>query len=138
MSIADNFNIELANIPCLRNLSEDELRELVNALKVVAASADLEKFVTSTGGIIVKFEFGPDGNFAGVTAKIGGQAINLIGGAGANELQLFAGAPTATNPGPGWEPDVEATQALLNQGSDQTTWDYFYARRVSVLATGAA
>lgn len=135
MSIADSFEVELQNVPCLRNVSEDELREIVNALRVVAQSTDLERFVTSTGGITVKFEFGPDGNFAGVTAKIDGQAINLIGGAGGNELQLFRGAPTATNPGAGWEVDVTATQALLNQGSDQTTWEYFYAGRVSVLNT---
>lgn len=135
MSITNIFEVTLRKVPCLQNISEDELREIVDALEVAAVLKDFDSFVTSTGGIQVKFEFGPDGNFAGVTAKIDGKAITLIGGAGGNELQLFKGAPTATNPGEGWEIDIDATTSLLNQPTDQTDWEYFYASRKSVLNT---
>lgn len=135
MSTSARLKIKLGKIPCLSGLTEDELRELVDALIVEIESGQFDKFVTSSGGIDVKFNFGPDGNFSGVTAKIDGKTVNLIGGAGGNELSVFQGPPSENNPGPGWEVCTELTIEYLSQPPNEADWDIFYAKRVSVLNT---
>lgn len=135
MSLATRLKVKLGKIPCLSNISEDELRELVDAMVVEIEAGVLDNFVTSTGGINVKFNFSPDGNFAGITAKIDGKSVSLLGGAGGGELHTFAGPPSENNPGPGWTVERDLTISQLSQPQNEADWDIFYARRVSVLNT---
>jgi len=127
------FNIEIANPVCIEGLSEDALRALVNALTISVKDPGFGGVVLSSPGAQVKFNFGPDGNFSGVTAKINGMDIVLIPGVGSQALQVFAGPPSATNPGVGWEIDAELTQEVLSQPANQNLWKAFFARRAPVL-----
>lgn len=135
MSLATRLKVKLGKIPCLSNISEDELRELVDALIVEIEAGAFDNFVTSSGGIDVKFNFSPDGNFAGITAKIDGKSVSLLGGAGGNELTVFKGAPSESNPGPGWQVERDLTISRLGQPQNEADWEIFYATRVSVLNT---
>lgn len=131
----DVFKIELAKPVCIEGISEDALRELVSQLTVVVGNKDFGGLVLSSGGTQVRFVFGPDGNFQGVTAKVGGKDITLIEGAGSNSLGIFSGSISNTNPGAGWEPDVALTTKYFSQPADPAQWEIFVARRVTVINT---
>ena len=130
---SNSFKIELRKPVCIQSISEDSLRELVDALQVTLKDDTFSGFVLSSGGTSVRFVFGPDGNFQGVVAKVGGKDITLIEGANSSSLGIFKGAPSGTNPGPGWEVEAELTQQYLSQPMNQNDWNIFYASRVSVI-----
>lgn len=133
MSNQNLFEITLRRIPCIQGLSEDSLRALVDALQITLGSKEFSGIVTSSPGAQTQFVFSPNGNFDGVTAKINGQNVVLIPGNNSKVLGTFYGAPSSTNPGPGWEPDVALTKKYLGQGPDQNTWEIFYAKRVNAV-----
>src|SRR3990172_8597129 len=109
------FDISLSKPLCIQGLSEDSIREFVNALQVVVKDPNFGGFVTATGDVQVTFSFGPDGNFAGAFALLNGMQIPIILGVNSKALYMFAGAPSSTSPGPGFTVDVELTKELLNQ-----------------------
>lgn len=133
MSIDNQFKVSLKKPVCIEGLSEDALREFVAQLQVVLSSKEFTGIVVSSGGTQVRFVFDPTGNFQGVTAKVGGKDIVLIGGAGSSELGIFKGAPSNTSPGAGWEIEEALTRQYLNQPPDRNQWDIFYASRVTVI-----
>lgn len=132
MATDNFFKVDIAAPVCIEGLSEDALRELVNALIITVKDKSFGGFVLSSNGVQVKFNF-PDGNFQGVTARVNGEDIVIIPGVKDKGLGIFYGAPTGTNPGAGWEVDAVLTQKYLNQPPIQTNWEIFYARRVAVL-----
>lgn len=128
------LKVKLIRKLCIPGLSEDDIQAFVEALGVVQTKDGiLESIVTSTGGVEVKFIFGSDGNFSGVYAKINGKQIPLIEGINSTQLQTFMGAPSASNPGEGWNLEVELTQKYLNQVGAQSGWEIFYASRKGIL-----
>lgn len=133
MSVTNEFKVTLKAPVCIDGLSEDAIRDLVDNLGVSFADGEFTSFVFSSGGTQVKFVFDPSGNFYGVTAKIGGKDIMLIGGAGSSTLGIFKGAPNNTNPGAGWEVEEDLTRQYLNQPPNRNDWSIFYASRVSVI-----
>jgi len=133
MSNQNLFEVSLKTPLCIEGLSEDALRQFVDALQVAYADKQFTSVVLATSGVQVKFNFGSDGNFQGVTAKINGQQVVLIPGTNSKALGVFAGSPSPTNPGPGWEVNATLTQQYLNQPPDQNQWEIFYAQRVNVL-----
>lgn len=133
MEVSDQIRVALSKPVCLKGISEDVLRQLVQALEIELKDPDFPGLVTTSAGVEVKFTFGPDGSFQGVTAKINGQHVVLIPGSASQLLQVFKGPPTGVNPGPGWELEPELTKLYLGGSDDQNTWQIFYARRVSIL-----
>lgn len=133
MSESVLFDIDLGDIPCLSCLDEDDLRQLVSSLKVVVDQDKVGTLVTSTAGIPIKFSFGADGGFLGAYAKINGASVPLVPGTRDNELTIFKGAPSSSNPPPGWAIESELTKSVLGQDPDQNNWNLFFASRVSVL-----
>jgi hypothetical protein len=129
------FEIGLKRPVCLSDFSEDSIRAFVDALQVAVSDDSFGGVVLSSQGVSVKFVFGPDGNFSGVTAKLDGKDITLIPGVGQGALQIFEGKPTSIVPGAGWEVVPELTRSLLNQPVNQDDWEAFIARRVGVLNT---
>lgn len=127
------FDIALKQPICVDGLTEDALRALVNALQIKVANKDFGGFVLSSSGVQIKFQFGPDGSFQGVFAKLNGKSTTIIPGTTSKYLAVFEGPPSSVNPGVGWEVNVELTQEYLNQPPDQNQWKIFYAKRVSVL-----
>jgi hypothetical protein len=132
MSIENFFTIDLKNPVCIEGISEDALRAWIDALVIRVSDKSFGGFVLSSPGAQVKFHF-PDGNFQGVTARVNGKDIVIIPGVKDNGLGIFYGAPSDTNPGPGWEVDAGLTQKYLNQPPIQNNWEIFYAKRVAVL-----
>lgn len=116
---------------CVAGLSDDDVRQLVSSLVVDVSGEDA--VVSSTQGFSVKFNFSPDGNFLDTTAKINNKSIVLLHGSSSGALQVFAGPPSNTNPGEGWEIDAVLTTKYLGQSGNQNAWDIFFARRVPVL-----
>lgn len=132
MSSEDFFSVALKKPVCIEGLNEDALRALVNALQITVKDSSFGGLV-KTNGINVEFKFGPDGSFQGVFAKLNGQNTAIIPGTSSSSLQLFKGAPSSTNPGPGWSVETDLTRTYLNQPADDSQWALFYASRVSVL-----
>lgn len=132
MSVENFFKVSVKEPVCVEGLSEDALRALVDALLISVSDKNFGGFVLSSQGVQVKFNF-PDGNFQGVTARVNGQDIVIIPGVKDNGLGVFYGAPSAINPGAGWEIDADLTQRYLNQPPTQDKWEIFYAKRVAVL-----
>jgi len=133
MSEREFFDIKLTRPVCLENINEDDLRELINALTISPKDRAFGGFVLSSEGVEVKFNFGADGNFQSVTAKINGQNIVLIPGNTSQVLYTFKGPPSTSNPGPGWNLEAELTQSVLDQPANQTQWEVFFASRADVL-----
>lgn len=134
MEFKELFDISLKRPICIEGISEDSVRELVNALEIdVDDNGSFTGFVTTNNGVQVKFNFDSTGNFSGVTAKLNGKNINLINGYNSSELQVFKGPPTATNPGSGWQTEPVLTKQYLNQPDNENNWEIFYASRVAVL-----
>ncbi len=133
MAIKNFFSISIKDPTCISGLSEDAIRALIDSIEISVTDPSFGGFVTSTAGTYVKFNFGSDGNFQSVTAKLNSKNIVLIQGAGGNELQIFKGAPTTTNPGQGWSVEVDLTKKYLAQKDDENTWELFFARRTQVL-----
>lgn len=128
------LKVKLIRKLCIPGLSEDDVRALVEALGVVQTEeGNLQSVVTSTGGVEVKFVFGSDGNFGGLFAKINGKQVPIISGSSSSELHVFAGAPSATNPGEGWELEVDLTKRYLGQTGPQSGWEIFFASRKGIL-----
>lgn len=127
------FKLELDRPVCLSGLSEDDIRELVNAISVSVTNDEFKGFALVSGGNQVTFRFGPDGNFQGIYAKVGGKNIVLFPGAGSSNLQVFKGVPSATNPGEGWTVETDLTREILGQPIDENQWKLFYASRVGVI-----
>lgn len=126
------FSIALKRPVSISALSQDELQELVKALVVTASQeGGFKNLVRSTSGYEVKVSFGSAGEFNGIYAVINNEIVNLVPGANGNALQIFKGAPTSSNPGPGWKVDVDLTRQYLNQGPNENAWDLFFAYRVS-------
>lgn len=136
MSKESFFDITLKRPICIPNVDEDDLRALVNALEISVKDSDFSGFVLSSKGIEVKFSFGSDGNFEGVTAKQDGKLQTIIPGSTSKFLASFEGPPSANNPGPGWEVVADLTQSIYGQPPNQNQWVIFFARRVNVLNTG--
>lgn len=132
--VMDQLKIVLRGLICLQNLTQDDLQAIVSNLDI-KVEGDNITFVTSTGGIQVKFLFGSDGNFNGVYAQLGGVSIPIIFGTDSSNLEVFEGPPGASNPGPGWEVDVEASKVITHSIGDEANWRYFIARRVPVVST---
>lgn len=130
----DQLKITLRKQLCALGFSEDQLQQFVDALQIETSDENIS-FVTSNGSIPIKFVFGSDGNFNGAVAQIGGKAVTIIFGAGSQQLEVFEGPPTASNPGPGWEVEVDLTKKYLSQQGAEGTWEIFYARRKAVLST---
>ena len=135
MSINDFFKISLKKPICIPGLTEDTLRELINAIEIEVNDTNFSGFVQSTNGVLVKFLFGPDGNFSGVTAKLNSQNIPLFTGVGDKQLGIFKGPPTNNNPGSGWETEPDLTVRFLNQPTDENQWEIFFASRVAIINT---
>lgn len=133
MSSADFFEINVKNPTCIEGISEDALRALVDALTISVKDKKFGNVVLSTGGIEIKFQFGPSGSFEGVYAKQNGQLVTLIPGSSSKGLAIFEGPPSAINPGFGWEVKTDLTVKYLGQPIDENQWEIFYASRVSVL-----
>ena len=137
MSVLNNYftisydkNINIECVP------EESVRALVNALEITPTDKNFGGLVTSTNGTQVKFVFGSDGNYAGVTAKIGSQSIKLFNGVGSSELGVFSGAPVGSNIPAGWEVVPDLTVRFLNQpAGNEPVWEMFYAKRISMLNT---
>lgn len=134
MSYIDQLKISLRTQLCLQGLDEDEVNLLVGNLQLETDDTN-NTLVTANGGVQVKFLFGSDGNFMGAYAQLGGVSIPLVFGVGSTNLQVFKGSPSGTNPGPGWELEVELTQAYLGQNGPESGWEIFYASRVAVVST---
>lgn len=135
MGIKNFFKIDVKDTTCIAGLSEDSVRQLVDSIEITVSDPSFSGFVQSTNGTNVKFNFGSDGNFNGVTAKLNSKNITLIHGAGSNELSIFKGAPSALSPGAGWTVEVDLTKKYLNQPDNQLQWEIFYASRTQVLNT---
>lgn len=135
MNIKDFFTISLRDTPCIEGLSEDALRELISALEISVSDDKFTGFVLSANGTQVRFNFNSNGNFSGVTARLNSKNVTLINGVGSSELYVFKGPPSATNPGDGWQVEVDLTRTYLNQPPDQNSWEIFYASRAEVLNT---
>lgn len=116
----------------MKCVSEDEQRQFISAIDV---EIEMDGIVFSSGGVRVKFEFGSDGNFAGVNALLNGKSVPLIHGVNSKALYVFEGPPSGSNPGPGWEVVPELTKSILGQQDNENTWTIFYARRKAVLNT---
>lgn len=134
MAHLDQLKIVLRTQLCLLGVSEDEIQALVGNLSVETVDKNTT-LVTANGGIQVQFVFGSDGNFVGAFAQLGGKSITIIFGTGSGYRGFFRGSPSATNPGPGWQVDVEASRRYLQQSGPENTWDAFYAERVAVVST---
>jgi len=135
-AITNFFKIGVKKPTCIKGLSEDDLRELVNALLITVTDPTFPGFVRSTNGTDVKFEFDGNGNFAGVSAKLDSKNVFIISGAGGQELGLFKGSPSAANPGPGWRVEIELTRKFFNQNPElESQWEIFVASRIGVLNT---
>lgn len=135
MAIEEFFKIKLKFNPCIEGISEDAIRRLFEAVEITVADPDFKGFVRSSNGTEVTFMFGPDGNFAGEVAKINGKNVTLVSGANTNQLALFKGAPSATNPGPGWLVEYDLTQRYLSPPPVEANWELFLASRTAVLNT---
>lgn len=135
MSSQDFFDISLRKPVCIRGVDEDDLRALVGELAVSVKDKNFGGFVLSSNGVEVKFNFGADGNFDSVTAKLNGQQVVIIPGTTSKFLASFEGPPSATNPGPGWEVNAALTQSIYGQPPDQNQWVIFFAKRVNILNT---
>lgn len=133
MSKQDLFDVSLKKPLCLENLSEDELRAFVNALQITPTDDGFTGLVRSSEGVEVKFNFGSDGNFQSVTAKLNGQQIVIIPGNTSQVLYSFKGPPSSTNPGPGWTLEAELTQDIYDQPANEALWKIFFASRADVL-----
>jgi len=120
---------------CVEGMTEDAIRELAKALRAKALTDILQGFVQAPAAARVTFAFDSNGNFVGVTAIINGKPTTLINGLGSEELGLFRGPPTATNPGPGWIIEPELSKAWLHVTGDENTWTGFVASRVEILNT---
>lgn len=127
------FELKIKTPPCIAGVSEDDIRALLDSIEVTITDPTLSNFVTSTFGTQVKFNFGSDGNFNSVTAKLNGKIVTLIQGAGGNELQVFKGAPSVTNPGYGWTVETDLTKQYLGQPDNENNWVIFFASRARVL-----
>lgn len=135
MAYLDELKLSLRTQLCIAGLSEDAIQALVANIQITTPGENNTTIVTANGGIDVQFVFGSDGNFAGAYAQIMGRSIPIIFGTGSTNLQVFKGAPSGTNPGPGWEVEVELTEAYLGQSGAENTWEIFFASRVGVLNT---
>lgn len=133
MNIKNFFDITLKKPVCIEGISEDAIRELINALEISVTDDEFTSFVVSTAGTKVKFNFGPDGNFNNVTADINSQKIVLFEGVTGSQLGVFKGSPTATNPGTGWQVEVDLTRKYLNQPINENDWEMFLASRVGII-----
>ena len=133
MSKQDFFDISLRKPVCIRGVNEDDLRALVDALDISVKDKNFGGFVLSSNGVEVKFNFGADGNFDSVTAKLNGKQIVIIPGNTSEVRYTFKGPPSSTNPGPGWETDAVLTQKYYNQPPNENDWEIFFAKRVNVL-----
>lgn len=133
MSVEELFKINLKKGVCLPNLSEDNIRDIVNSLEVVVKDTDFKGFVRSSNGTVVSFQFDSTGNFAGAFASIGGNRVEIMSGVGSPTASLFIGSPSATSPGAGWEILESLTKTILNQPEDMNQWVLFLARRVPVI-----
>jgi hypothetical protein len=131
MGLSDEFKLALKSNVCIEGLSEDTVRQLVDSLQVVAK--DTANYVKSSGGVQVKVQFGSDGTFNGIYARLNGIQIPLVLGVGSTALQLFKGGVTSVNPGPGWQVEYDLTIKYLNAPPDETAWELFYASRVSTI-----
>lgn len=128
------FDITIKKAACIGNLSEDDVRALGDVFEVTRTDAGTSLLVTSTAGVQVKFQFGADGSFQGTYAKINGKTVTIIPGTDSKVLGVFKGPPSNTNPGAGWITEPELTRKYLNQSGADSTWEIFYASRVSVLS----
>lgn len=137
MSKQLELKVKLNRNNCIAtSLKVDDMVRLVEALSVPLEDVkELKYLVRSDASVNVEFRFNADGDFAGVYAVLNGKAILLIPGTTSKNLQVFKGAPTDTNPGPGWQIEPELTIEYLSQPSDQNAWVIFYASRKSVLNT---
>lgn len=126
----NKISISLKGPVCINSLNEDTIRELVENM-VGTLVGNLP--VTSTGGIEVEYIFDSGGNFEGSYANINNKKILLTPGLSSNMLNVFKGPPSANNPGPGWKVEVDLTRRFLQGGSDETTFELFYASREPVL-----
>lgn len=133
MSIKNFFKINIKNPSCIANLSEDDLKQLVQSLEIEVSDEKFGGFVLCTAGTQVKFNFDSSGNFSGVTARLNSKNITLIHGVGSNELSVFKGAPSNVNPGDGWTIEVDLTRRFLNQPANENNWEIFYASRSAVI-----
>ena len=129
---SQKFELALKNPVCMKCVSEDEQRQFISAIDV---EIEMDGIVFSSGGVRVKFEFGSEGNFAGVNALLNGKSVPLIHGVNSKALYVFEGPPSGSNPGPGWEVVPELTKSILGQQDNENTWTIFYARRKAVLNT---
>lgn len=125
----DVLKLVYDRIPCLEGVSQDELIELVNCLKVEVKRDELDSFVLSTKGVEVKFRFGGDGSFLGADAKMNNTFVPLLHGVNSGRLYLFKGPPTNTNPGAGWQLESDLTRKYLNQPVSESNWEVFFASR---------
>lgn len=112
-------------------ITEDTHRELAASFEVVLT--DEFKRVVTSNGPEVKELFDSNGEYAGKITVIGGKTINLEFGIGSTNLQVFKNAPSATNPGPGWQVEAELSKKYFGLGENENTWDIFYASRVAVI-----
>ena len=112
-------------------IDEDTHRELAESFEVPLAE-DFKRVVTSNGSK-VEFVFDGSGEFAGAITKVGGKSVYLIPGVGSNQLEIFKGAPSASNPGLGWTIEVELTKNVLGQVDNQNEWTVFFASRSAVV-----
>lgn len=126
------FKLVLNGVPCLECMTADDVTKLLSVIGI-EMSEKIKSFVTSNGNSEIKFVIGSDGNFEGVITTINGQAVILIHGTNSQMLQAFRGPPSGSNPGNGWEVDVDATRTLMGQPVNQDEWTYFYASRKRIL-----
>lgn len=135
----DLFKIDLKKNPCIENLSEDDVRKLVKELSVVVQDKNFNGFVTvgnsTKNRSRAHFGYTGDGNFAGVFAKVNSQSMTILHGVQGKSRTLFEGAPSSSNPGPGWTVDETASKRFLNQTGAQDTWDYFFAYPTGIINT---
>lgn len=129
------LKLELKEPVCINGLTEDDLRALVDAIEVSASLDEFENYITSSNGTQVKFSFAGDGNFLGVTAKLNSKTVKLINGVNSNQLYLFKGSPTNTNPGVGFKVESDLTRQYLNQPPNESVWEIFFASREQILNT---
>ena len=126
------FEVKLKSPVCIEGISEDSLRQLVDSLLIESTNEGFSGFVMSSQGVQVFFDFGPDGNFNGIKAKVNGKNVTILPGVNSRALSVFEGPPSASNPGPGWEVVVDLTQTVLGQTGDESQWTVFFAKRVAV------
>lgn len=134
MDSLEDFVVTLRRQLCIPGWSESDIREFVAALEITSPDPDTF-LVTSTGGIRVQFVVGSDGNFSGAYMQVAGIQIPLIFGTNSTNMQIFKGSPSGTNPGPGWELEVELSRTILNQTGSENTWTAFLASRAPVINT---